>query len=380
MATTVKIDLTNQDLLSGIRDFFQSILKQEEINTMLVPQHLPMQNSVMPVLISDPDKLDGADPLSPAFMMNSAKMVSRLSRKPAGMKTAVVLRPCEIRAFVELVKLKQARMDELVIIGVDCLGALSNRDFIRFAGDDLKTTSLRFCENILTGKGTGKEGFELTSACRACESPIPEGADIVIGLFGMDLKDQIMVQSRTAKGDELLKRLDFPKSEEPPGRKETIDNIVSERKSFRDKMFVETAEAVNDLDKLSAYLAGCVNCYNCRVACPVCYCKECVFMTDVFNHEPSQYQQWALRKGSLKMPTDTLFYHITRAAHISTACVGCGQCSNACPNDIRLMELFRTIAQRTQSAFGYEAGRSVDDPPPLSEFKEDEFEEVVGIG
>jgi len=64
---------------------------------------------------------------------------------------------------------------------------------------------------------------------------------------------------------------------------------------------------------------------------------------------------------------------------MSTACVGCGQCSNACPNDIPVAELFMTISQRTQKAFDYQAGRSLDEKPPLSVFKEDEFEEVVGI-
>jgi len=115
------------------------------------------------------------------------------------------------------------------------------------------------------------------------------------------------------------------------------------------------------------------------VACPVCYCKECVFVTAVFDHEPSQYLQWSQRKGVIKLPTDTIFFHITRLAHISTACVGCGQCSNACPNDIPVMELFRAIAHQTQKAFNYQAGRDLDDKPPLSEFQEDEFQEVVGL-
>jgi formate dehydrogenase subunit beta len=82
----------------------------------------------------------------------------------------------------------------------------------------------------------------------------------------------------------------------------------------------------------------------------------------------------------IKIPTDTVFYHLTRLAHMSTACVGCGQCSNACPNDIPVMEVFRTVSHRTQDAFGYEAGRSLDEKPPLSEFREEEFEDIVGIG
>jgi formate dehydrogenase subunit beta len=63
---------------------------------------------------------------------------------------------------------------------------------------------------------------------------------------------------------------------------------------------------------------------------------------------------------------------------MSTACIGCGQCSNACPNQIPVMELFRTIAHFTQASFDYEAGRSLEDEPPLSVFREKEFAEVTG--
>jgi len=57
---------------------------------------------------------------------------------------------------------------------------------------------------------------------------------------------------------------------------------------------------------------------------------------------------------------------------------GLGQCSNACPNDVPVMELFRTIAASTQEAFEYEAGRNPNEPPPLSVFREREFPEVTG--
>jgi formate dehydrogenase subunit beta len=120
-------------------------------------------------------------------------------------------------------------------------------------------------------------------------------------------------------------------------------NLLESRTACRDQMFAETAAATDSVEKLGNYMANCVNCYNCRVACPVCYCKECVFVTDVFNHDPAQYLRWAQRKGAVKMPTDTVFYHLTRLTHMSTACVGCGQCSNACPNDIPVMELFRLV-------------------------------------
>jgi len=379
MAINAKIDVKDQDILSSLKDFFRSILQLEDVSAILVPQHLPMKNVVMPTLVTDPERLDGVDPLAPIFPANTAKVVSRLTRKPAGGKVAVVLRSCEIRAFIELVKLKQGYLDEVVIIGIDCLGAYKNTDYFKFVREDVTESTKKFYQSVLSEKGAAMDDLDLATACKACEYPVPDSADIIIGLFGLDTDNQLLAQAKNSKGEELLSRLDLPDLEEPQARQDAIKSLITRRTDYRDKMFAETTEATNTLEKLTGYLANCINCYNCRVACPVCYCKECVFVTDVFNHEPSQYLKWAIRKGAIKMPTDTVFYHITRLAHMSTACIGCGQCSNACPNDIPVMELFRTVAQRTQEAFEYEPGRSIEDDPPLSVFMEDELTDVVGI-
>ena len=377
---TAKINVKDGDLLTALREFFRSILQLEDISAILVPQHLSAKNVVMPTLVTDPEQLKGTDPLAPVFPLNAAKIVSRLTRKPMGAKVAVVLRPCEIRAFVELVKLKQGRIEEVILVGIDCLGAFKNSDYIHINGKKEEEFTSRFYKDALSEKRLTFEGFDLAPACKACENPVPNGADILIGLFGVDVNNHVLIQARTPKGETLYDNLDFIDSEEPPERLAAIGSLVAERTAYRDKMFAETTEATNSLEKLNSYFAECVNCYNCRVACPVCYCKECVFVTDVFNHEPVQYLRWANRKGIIKMPTDTIFYHITRMAHMSMACVGCGQCTNACPNNIPVMEMFRTVSYRAQEAFGYEAGRSIEEEPPLSIFREDELTEVVGIG
>jgi formate dehydrogenase subunit beta len=378
MAKIAKIGVKEQNLLSSLQRFFKTFLEQGEISALLVPQHLSMKKAVMPTLVTDPEKLNATDPLAPVFPINAAKMVSKLTRKPLGGRVAVVLRPCEIRAFIELVKLKQGRMEEVILLGIDCLGAYSNIDYPRFAGEEGSEATLRFCQNVLAEKGTAFEGFDLSPACKACEHPIPENADVLIGIIGVDINDHLLVKANTPKGEGLLEKLNLPEAKEPEGRKEAIDTLLSKRIAYRDQMFAENTEATSDIEKLTSYLANCVNCYNCRVACPVCYCKECVFVTDVFDHEPSQYLRWAKRKGIIKMPTDTVFFHITRLAHMSTACIGCGQCSNACPNNVPVMELFRTVASYTQRVFDYEAGRSVEDDPPLSVFHEKEFLELTG--
>ena len=79
MAITAKIDVEEKDILESLRGFFKDILNVEDIEAILVPQHLPMKNMVMPTLVTDSNQLDGVDPLAPAFPMNAAKIVARLT-------------------------------------------------------------------------------------------------------------------------------------------------------------------------------------------------------------------------------------------------------------------------------------------------------------
>ena len=149
---TAKIDVKDRRSLGTLRDFLRSILQLEDISAILVPQHLPMKNVVMPTLVTDPNHLNGVDPLAPVFPMNAAKIVSRLTRKPMGAKVAVVLRPCEIRAFVELVKLKQGRTDEVVLIGIDCLGAFQTKIIFSWWSRTQQNPRLGFTSTRCSGK------------------------------------------------------------------------------------------------------------------------------------------------------------------------------------------------------------------------------------
>ena len=379
MATRARIDVKDKNPAAAVKDFLKKVLQAEKVGGVLVQSHLPAKGIPMPTLVTDPSRLDRADPLAPAFAINAAKMAARLTHGRPGQTVAAVLRSCEIRAFVELVKLNQGSREDILIIGFDCFGAFDNRTYRRFlAEDDPEQSTLGFLGKVGGSKETPK-GYSLASACLACEHPEPLGADIIIGLAGADLHEALPVIAATPAGEALLNSLDLEAmAQGDEERRKALDALIEKRTAYRDAMFEETGNAVSGMEALADYLSGCVNCYNCRVACPVCYCKECVFVTDVFDHKPWQYMGWAKSRGSLKMPTDTLFYHMTRLAHMSTSCVGCGQCSNACPNDVPVMELFRTVAAKTQAGFEYVPGRSLEEAPPLSVFKEKEFSEVTG--
>lgn len=377
MATTSKIQVENNNPVVAIQGFLRGLLEDESLGGVLVPVHLFGNSLPMPTLVTDPEQLSGADPLAPAFPMNSAKLLSRLTRGVSGERIAAVMRPCEIRAFVELVKLNQGSLDDVVIVGMDCMGSYDNTSYKKFLGNrDGFEATIAFHGPTGGANETAFNGVDIANACKSCEFPAPSNSDIVIGVAGADMNDAIPVIASSARGEALLNGLGLPEMN-ANGRDTVLESLVKVRTEHRDTMIEETKAVTGTLTDLSEYLSSCVNCYNCRVACPVCYCKECVFNTDVFEHKPWRYMGWAKRKGSLKMPTDTIFFHLTRMAHMSMACVGCGQCSNACPNDIPLVELFRTVAARTQESFDYVPGRSLDEAPPLSVFKEDEFQDTV---
>ena len=123
--------------------------------------------------------------------------------------------------------------------------------------------------------------------------------------------------------------------------------------------------------------APCINCHNCRTVCPLCYCKECFFDSPTFEMEAEKYLGWAERRGAVRMPTDTLLFHLTRMNHMAISCVGCGMCQEACPNDIPVASIFRLVSLRVQQIFDYLPGRSLDEELPLATFREDELQEVV---
>lgn len=377
MGTIARIEVRDANPTAALQDFFRRLLADEDVSAVLAPRRLPGGNGTMPTLVADPEGFAGADPLAPSYRLNAARILARLTRGAAeGGLVAAVLRPCEIRAFIELCKLNQGSLDKALLIGMDCPGAFSNADYPRFGGGNGASPPLL---DFLKACGRGTwNGAEIAGACKACEHPASPEADLSVGLFGQNPESGLLLLANTPRGEGLLTRLGLPEAEDDGARAGILGELVTERTACRDEMFRRTEAATSSMSGLSDYLAACVNCYNCRVACPVCYCKECVFLTDVFDHKPWQYLSWAQQRGALKMPTDTVFFHLTRLAHMSTSCVGCGQCSNACPNGVPVMELFRATAAATQMAFAYEAGRNPNEPPPLTVFREREFAEVTG--
>jgi formate dehydrogenase subunit beta len=373
MAKFAKLSFKKDELNKELSGFFKGILENGAVDAVLAPMALGTKG-VRLTLVTSAANTAQVDPFAPIAAVSGAKIASSLTSKPSGRKIAMVLRPCEIRAVVELVKLKQVNLDDVLMIGMDCLGRYENTDFAKFQAQG--GTSEAFLENAQAGK-TATGDFDLIGACKICEFPAAENVDMRLCAIGSG-SGAVFIEAVTPKGEEALEKSGLKAGETPAGRDEAVKKLVAGRIEARDKKFAEFRAETNTFEALSDKVAACVNCYNCRVACPVCYCKECVFVTDTFRHTGEQFLMWADKDGMLKLPNDTLFYHLTRITHMSLFCVGCGQCTSACPNDIDLMPLFRTSADKTQARFNYQAGRSVDEGQPMAGFESDELFEVTG--
>jgi formate dehydrogenase subunit beta len=363
---------TEGDINRPIRELLGRMLEKELVSGVMIPARQPFQHTVMQTLITDPAQLEAIDPFAPVVPTNSAKPLAALTQRSSGRRVAAVLRSCEVRAFLELVKLHQGSTDDLVLIGLDCLGRYEGRDYRALAERDGDDLALGFL------KKNGAGGPEIAAACQACVHPVPEAVDLRLCVIGADPAEVIHLEQVSERGKEVFDALGLEAADAPAGRDAAVEALKQQRGAHREQHLGEFAERTKDLVGLSEAVATCINCYNCRVACPVCYCKECVFVTDTMRHDGEQLLKWSRKRGRIKLPADTVFYHLTRMVHMSALCVGCGQCTSACPNDVPVWELLATVADRTQARFDYLPGRSLEEGQPMAVFYDGEFDEVTG--
>ena len=377
MRTVIPVE--NNDALAAVRGFLKQLLEAEVVNALLVPMETPA-GTVTPALVADPDLLDAAVPLAPVMGLNTARVVGHVSvREPRG-RIGAILRPCELRALVELVKLQQANLEDLVTIGVDCLGTYDVPVYAAMRADG----GVDMTAHLSTAQGgelAPQEGYVFRDACQMCEKPHVEEADIVLELFGADLATGIPV----SLSDEVAGKLGMDSVEaernqvikKEPGfkRAEVVEKVVAARTRVRDARFAEMRQRL-EREGVEGVLAACVRCHNCMTVCPICYCKTCLFKSPTFDHEPMQYVNWARRKGAYRLPADTTLFHLTRLNHMVLSCIGCGMCTSDCPAELPVGLVFRAIGQEVQETFDYVPGRSVEDPLPMITFREDEWMEV----
>ena len=124
------IEVKQGNTLGAVQDFMSSLLTRELVDALFVPQ-TAADGTVNATLVSNPDALKKSNPFAPIMVANAARQVAEATMKQPDRHIGAVLRPCEIRALVELAKRGRASLASLTVVGIDCLGTFAPFDYVR---------------------------------------------------------------------------------------------------------------------------------------------------------------------------------------------------------------------------------------------------------
>jgi len=392
------IPVQNNDVLGALRGFFRALLESGAVEALYVPLETD-EGALVPALVTDPARLERFNPLAPVMPINGARAVSALTGKRCGTgslataRLGALLRPCEARALIELVKIQQASLEGVVLISMDCPGTFEMAEYVaqkkNGGGKEHGFDLAAYLAAAQSGQVPTTDGLALRNACQMCVQPAPVQTaasvkQVSLQLFGADLSVGIPVEmdDETSSVNELAAKLQVGTAPVEDGkRKSVLEQVIGQHKQLRDKELSAIRTQMNsngggETSFIASFFDTCIRCHNCMTACPICYCKTCLFRTAAFDHEPEHYLTAARRKGAARMLGDTLLFHMTRMNHMSASCVSCGMCTSACPSDIQVGAIFSAVGEQVQAAFDYVPGRDLAEPLPLITFQANEWLEV----
>jgi len=346
----------------------------------------------IPVLITDPEAVVEAAGSLHCVSPNIARFLKEYLNGAFNMKIAVVCKPCDARAIIELVKRTQIQMENLILVGLNCTGTLPSAAAKQMFREEFGVDPADVIrEDIEEGKltitlkdGTEKEkdldeleqkGYGRRENCRRCDINIPIMADIACGKWGTDGKKATFIEVCSEKGGDFIEKAieaGYIKVERPDrgaieARREKNGEEVERAEKWQKKDFAFLREMSAE-EKFSYWLeqfSRCIKCYGCRDACPICYCKDCILEADRGTILPGE------------IPPDIMFPMI-RTVHVMDSCVNCGQCQDVCSMELPLSQLIFMLNRELADIFKYEPGMDINAPIPLKSVTDKELA-IAGV-
>jgi len=356
---------------NGVRktiiDLLEKAMDKEVFDAVLISMKTPAGDSFAYVLAEDKSLLKDGFLLPPTMFVQGAKAVSSITRLGKGnLKIAVIMRPCETRAAIELAKLGQTNLENITLISIDCPGVLPSSDFLKDPEKNIKS----FNEAVKNW-----DDKKMRPVCQICDKSSMVAGDLHIGTLGAK-KDTCFIISNSEKGKEFADKLGIGLKDKIDTWQAKVKTISEEKQKKRKKAHKDLKAKVGGIDNLVETFSQCINCHNCMRVCPVCICRLCYFDSDNVKFPAENYLTRAESKGSMRFLPDTTLFQMGRMMHMSVSCVSCGACEDACSMKIPVAQIFSMIADETQNIFDYVSGRSLDEPVPLVDFKKEELAEV----
>lgn len=308
-----------------IQETARKLLKDKTVDVFIGYRKgtVPMMNE--PVVIRDPDKADMLYWDSFCGLNLCNYLTKRKDR------VGIVATGCNSRNMVTHIIENQIRREQLYIVGIPCTGMIDHRAVERAVGH----------REIV---GVKEDGDGFTCWGRDFEETLEK-------------KDFLQMNCRTCR------------HRNPVITDEMIAEPVREQadvEAYKDVEKIEEMTSENKWGFFSRMIEGCIRCYACRNACPLCYCPTCF----VDESRP----QWV---GKSIDPTDTMTFHILRAYHCAGRCTDCGACERACPAGISMRQFTKKLNKDAEALFSWEAGLSPDQRPPLDVYRPDDYDGFI---
>ena len=344
MSTRWKIE-TQGDPLGALQNLIRKIWSQAGWDGIIVPINGSPDATARPRLITDPDGLVKVNPFKPLMLVNAARMIPDLVENHPQGQFGILLRPCELRALIEMTKHRPLPTDRLLTISVDCLGTLPADEYQwraerkKSIKDNLTQEALQFARQ------GGILAYRYRSACQTCSSPAANGADLNIQILGLPVRQHILLE---ANGGHSLKGLDpatFTDGSANGGLIKRRDRVIAKLEQQHQRTMERLRQTLadylpEDVDALVEQLSDCLPCQACMEVCPIC----CVDYPEKDEHD--RYQKEDIMRWMI-------------------SCAGCGMCEQTCQRHLPLSTIFGHIREQLSQEFGYLPGRSKDEALPI---------------
>ncbi len=354
----------NKGVEQGLRELLRFLLESGRVRGVFSLTKEDETSGVAYSLITDPSALKDAVPLYPVMPANAGKVLSRLTwAEPADEPVAAVVRPCELRGLVELLKRSQGSLDNFLFVSPTCGGVYPVKTAV---SEDIGARLPQYWDAVQRGEIPA----DLRRNCMGCTEFVPYTADMTVGLIGNGSIDGCCeISLNTRKAEEIVTGMDGEMVEQELNV-EAIEMLRSKREAEKKKLFDELGTEALDVVKV---FEKCIGCHNCSKVCVACYCRTCFFDFGPDEHDSQHYEAELGGMGCVSIVPDPIFYHLVRLSHVSLSCVGCGLCGDVCPVNIPVGAVALKTSEAVQKAFGYVAGKSIEEELPTTTFTSEEF-------
>lgn len=338
--------------IKTVQDFLAAWWGRVELDAMLAPVELPDHAGVSPRVISQPADLSRVNPFAPVMLNNCACMIQNFIEDHPHSHLAVLLRPCELRALMELRKRHRVYYqsvasgndrESLVLISVDCPGTFSPEKYSQHVGSHQEDAEMIHVE-VSYGRQESYIPYEVRQTCQICDSPSPLGADILIGTIGIEPQGNLLVIARNEQIDadlRLREVTDGIATEcQVVCREMMVGKLMDKRAEKRFALMNSQSLQPADFHTALAMLARCTLCADCLAACPL-YDGELAGMLGVGEGRPTGH---------------SLLFELVRLSRWLASCSGCGMCKESCPNGVSLPRAISTLNHSIQGELHYRPG------------------------